>query len=103
MVTVQIPETGQHYQIQSGPGRSYYLMEVDTENQEVLQGESEQPSEETQDSMAAKSYSIPYSAPNPTTPVNIDLMIVYTPAATIPPGNLSVRRLSRRFSRAIRN
>jgi hypothetical protein len=83
LASIRIPETGEHYLIQSEPDTaSHYLLDLDVEK--LVELEDAPPlipsagiTRETEESQGLKDTIVN----GPLDPVNIDIMIVYTPAA----------------------
>ncbi len=87
IISIDIPETGVHYRIQSEPeNKSHYLLELDRASRDELQGAPSLVPDAVPDTVADEIADTPAAAGDiavnsPLDPVTVDVMIVYTPAA----------------------
>lgn len=83
LALIQIPETGEHYRIQMNSlDGVHYLLEEDVNNLKKLE-DAPSPTPPTTLQTTATMDTVATAASDPLTAVNLDVMIVYTPAARV--------------------
>ena len=81
LISIRIPETGKHYLIQSEPrDKQHYILELDTDNLDALE-DAPAPIPPEEDLTKQILGAMDTASNDPLDTVNIDVMIVYTPAA----------------------
>lgn len=83
LITIDIPETGEHFRVQSEPGRcEHYLLQMDPGEMDVLEDAPSLVADAADETTQGQTPAEGAPAVNgPLDPVNIDVMIVYTAAA----------------------